>query len=90
MDCSLPVSSIYGIFQARILEGVAISFSRGSFLKAGDYLTAGVQTLHSAEPATACLQRGAWGEADSLGERPDLCGVSTPQALPANPPGHTI
>ena len=27
MDCSLPGSSIYGIFQARILEWVAISFS---------------------------------------------------------------
>ena len=27
MDCSLPGSSVHGIFQARILEGVAISFS---------------------------------------------------------------
>ena len=30
MDYSLPGSSIHGIFQARILEWVAISFSRGS------------------------------------------------------------
>ena len=30
MDCSLPGSSIHGIFQARILEWVAISFSRSS------------------------------------------------------------
>ena len=30
MDCSLPDSSIYGIFQERVLEWVAISFSRGS------------------------------------------------------------
>ena len=30
MDCSLPRSSICGIFQARVLEWVAISFSRGS------------------------------------------------------------
>ena len=30
MDCSLPSSSIHGIFQERILEWVAISFSRGS------------------------------------------------------------
>ena len=30
VDCSLPGSSIHGIFQARILEWVAISFSRGS------------------------------------------------------------
>ena len=30
MDCSLPGSSIHGILQARILEWVAISFSRRS------------------------------------------------------------
>ena len=30
MDSSLPGSSVHGIFQARILEWVAISFSRGS------------------------------------------------------------
>ena len=30
MDCSLPGSFIHGIFQARILEWVAISFSRRS------------------------------------------------------------
>ena len=27
MDCSLPVSSVHGIFQARVLEWVAFSFS---------------------------------------------------------------
>ncbi|ADY76802.1 PP287 [Orf virus] len=30
MDCSLPGSSIHGILQAKTLEWVAISFSRGS------------------------------------------------------------
>ena len=30
MDCSLPRSSVHGIFQAIVLEWVAISFSRGS------------------------------------------------------------
>ena len=30
MDCSLPGSSVHGIFQARILEWVAIPFSRRS------------------------------------------------------------
>ena len=30
MDCSPPGSSVHGISQARILEWVAISFSRGS------------------------------------------------------------
>ena len=29
IDCKLPRSSIHGIFQARLLEWVAISFSRG-------------------------------------------------------------
>ena len=32
MDCSLPDSSVHGILQARILEWVAISFSRESSL----------------------------------------------------------
>ena len=30
VDCSPPGSSVHGILQARILEWVAISFSRGS------------------------------------------------------------
>ena len=30
VDCSLPGSSVHEIFQARVLEWVAISFSRGS------------------------------------------------------------
>ena len=29
MDCSLPGSSVHGIFQARVLEWVAIAFSTG-------------------------------------------------------------
>ena len=30
MDCSLPGSCVHGTFQARVLEWVALSFSRGS------------------------------------------------------------
>ena len=30
MDCILPGSSVHGIFQTRVLEWVAIAFSRGS------------------------------------------------------------
>ena len=30
LDYTLPVSSVHGIFQTRILKWVAISFSRGS------------------------------------------------------------
>ena len=33
MDCSLPDSSIHGIFQARVLEWVAIAFSEFQFRK---------------------------------------------------------
>ena len=29
MDCSLPGSSVHGIFQARVLEWGAIAFSHG-------------------------------------------------------------
>ena len=32
MDCSLPGSSAHGVLQARILDWVAIPFSRGSSL----------------------------------------------------------
>ena len=28
MDCSLPASCVHGIFQARVLEWVAIAFSK--------------------------------------------------------------
>ena len=31
MDCSLPGSSVRGIFQARVLEWGAIAFSSGSY-----------------------------------------------------------
>ena len=33
MDCSLPGSSIHGVFQARVLEWVAIAFSVGILIK---------------------------------------------------------
>ena len=35
MDCSLSGSSVHRIFQARVLEWIAISFSRGIFLTQG-------------------------------------------------------
>ena len=30
IDCRLPGSSVHGIFQAKVLKWVAISFTRGS------------------------------------------------------------
>ena len=32
IDCSLPGSSVHGIFQARVLEWVAIAFSENEIL----------------------------------------------------------
>ena len=37
MDCSLPDSSIHGIFQARVLEWGAIAFSRSEGLNNAKY-----------------------------------------------------
>ena len=48
MDCCLPGSSIHGISQARILEWVAISSSRGSLLPSASPALAG--TFSTAEP----------------------------------------
>ena len=46
MDCSLPGSSVHGIFQARILEQVAIS-------SPGDRPNPGVKPVSPASPALA-------------------------------------
>ena len=43
MDCSPPGSSVYGILQARILEWVAISSSKGSS-KEEDLLNLGIKS----------------------------------------------
>ena len=46
MDCSPPGFSVYGIFQARILEWVAISYSR-------DLPNPGTEPVSLASPAVA-------------------------------------
>ena len=43
MDCSLPGSFVHGIFQARILDWVAISFSRGSCISGIEPLSPALQ-----------------------------------------------
>ena len=48
MDCSLPGSAIRGIFQARILEWVAISFSKillEPVIKTGDSISSEFRLL---------------------------------------------
>ena len=44
MDCSLPGSSVHGIFQARVLEWVTISFSTGSSQPRDRTLVSSIQT----------------------------------------------
>ena len=58
MVCSLPGSSVYGIFQARVLEWGAIAFSREYwsgllFLSSGDLLDPGIQRVSPVSPALA-------------------------------------
>jgi len=50
MDCSLPGSSIHGIFQARVLEWGAIAFSDHSLIATSYYTS--LSTLHTLIAAT--------------------------------------
>ena len=45
MDCTLPGSTIHGIFQARILAWIAISFSRVSFQPRDWTLVSGISCI---------------------------------------------
>ena len=58
MDCSLPGSSVQGILQARILEWVAISFSRGS--SRPRFPTLQADTLLSEPPGKPRDAVGGW------------------------------
>ena len=49
MDCSLPGSSIHGIFQARVLEWCAIAFS---------YIYIYISLLHADSPFNSTVNKG--------------------------------
>ena len=51
MDCSLPGSSIHRIFQARVLEWVAIAFSGGMVQSGSNSEIHGAQPPHGVPPA---------------------------------------
>ena len=55
MDCRPPGSSIHGLFQARVLEWVAVSFSRGSSLHDG-------LPFQNTFPQETCFVSGNWLE----------------------------
>ena len=77
MDCSLPGSSVHGIFQARTLEWVAISFSSGSSRpRDRTWLPHCRQNLYFLSHAAA---------AKSLQSCPTLC-----DPIDGSPPGSSI
>ena len=68
INCSLPGSSVHGILQARILEWVAIFFSRRSscpryrtlaFCMAGRFFTIGINLVssHTFSPHILCFSK---------------------------------
>ena len=56
MDCSPPGSSVQGMFQARILEWVAVPFSRGSNLQLLRWQTGSLPPCHLQSPK----RQGSW------------------------------
>ena len=56
MDCSPPGFSVHGIFQAWILEWVAISFSRGSSQPREDLVLPILSTLSQKNAHLLCKQ----------------------------------
>ena len=75
MDCSLTGSSVHGILQARILERVAISFSRGSSQPRGRTWVSAFQadTLPSeppGKPGKTCIELAK----HQIKDRRFLCG----------------
>ena len=85
MDCGPPGSSIHGIFQARVLEWVAISFSRGSSPPRDRTQVSALQTdaLPSEPPGKPYMQLAA--AAKSLQSCPTLC-----DPIDSNPPGSPV
>ena len=75
IDCSLPGSSVHGILQARILEWVAISFSRGSFrLRDGTLCHQGSPS----EPVTHTLGASlSWTTEVWLNKGPSVAAIHT-------------
>ena len=57
VDCSLPGSSVHGIFQAIVLEWIAISFSRGSSQPGLELGSPAWQTLYSLSHQGSPLQQ---------------------------------
>ena len=78
MDCSLPGSSIHGIFQARVLEWGAIAFSR---VRPVSYQ---IQPSLLSHPLTCCPP-GRYSESPDAVSQTSFCRCSQAGALSAKP-----
>ena len=83
MDCSLPGASVHGIFQARVLQWVAISFSRGSSQPRDWTWVSRIADRHFTIWATREAQAACWGW-PYIGclQCPDLALVAPSSVLP--------
>ena len=65
VDCSLSGSSVYGFFQARVLEWIAISFSRGSSQPRDQIRVSCITSRRFTFWATKEVLYGAWRRANN-------------------------
>ena len=83
MDCSPPGSTVHGIFQARILERVAISYSRGSFPHGSNpcLLHWQADSLPLAPPLFYCVSLYSTSQILHFFTKLKVCGNSTSPSL---------
>ena len=84
MDCSLSGSSVHGIFQASMLEWIAISFSRGSFRPRNRTRVSPIAGRYFTIWATR-EARQEYAAAKSLQSCPTLC-----DPIEGSPPGSPV
>ena len=70
MDCSLPGSSVHGIFQARVLEWVAIAFSRRHKRRRFDPWVKKIPWSRKWQPTPVLLPGKSQGRRSLVGCRP--------------------
>ena len=90
MDCSLPDSSVHGIYQARLLEWIAIFFSReSSWLRHQTHVSCIAGGFCTTEPlnhwGSPTVQHIAAAAAKSLQSCPTLC-----DPIPGIPQARTL
>ena len=87
MDCSPPTSSVQGISRARILEWVAVSFSRGSS-RPRDPPTEKHQTNRSHQSSSATGPQRPPSTTSTPAQPTSLCSATShsPRCLPCPPP----